>query len=75
MAFEHGAGISLNYDKNTCDQQSTCFQTVLMFQIWLTEMFSNLICPSLMESYGESAAVVVSAVFATREHVDSAKVF
>ena len=45
MAFEHGAGISLNYDKNACDRQSICYQTVLMFQ-----MFSNLICPSLMES-------------------------
>ena len=31
MAFELVAGISLNYDKNTCDQQSTCNQTVVRF--------------------------------------------
>ena len=24
MAIEHVAGISLNYDKNTCHRQSTC---------------------------------------------------
>ena len=33
MAFEHVAGNSLNYDENTCDLQSPCYQTVLRLQI------------------------------------------
>ena len=33
MAFEDVAGNSLNYDENTCDWQSTCYKTVLRFQI------------------------------------------
>ena len=48
MAFGHVAGNYLNYNENTCDRQSTCYQTVLRFQIWLTEMFSNSICLLLM---------------------------
>ena len=35
MAFERVVGIYLNYDKNTCDGKSTCYQAVLRFQIWL----------------------------------------
>ena len=31
MAFEHAAGICLNYDENTWDRQSRCWQTVLRF--------------------------------------------
>ena len=33
MAFEDVAGNSLKYDENTCDRNSTCYQTVLRFQI------------------------------------------
>ena len=33
MAFEHVAGNSVNYNENTCDGQSTCYQTVLKFQV------------------------------------------
>ena len=33
MAFEEVTGISLNYDENTGNQQSTCYQTVWIFQI------------------------------------------
>ena len=32
-AFELVVGISLFYDKNTCDRQSMCYQTVLRFWI------------------------------------------
>ena len=48
MAFEHVAGISFNYDENTCDRQSTCSQIVLRFQILLTEMISDSVCLWLM---------------------------
>ena len=75
MAFKHVAGISLNCNENTYDRQSTRYQTVLWFQTSLKEMFSNSICLGLMENYDESAAVVISAVFVTREHVYSPKVF
>ena len=50
MTFEHIARISLKYDKNTCDWQSTCYQTAVRFQIWLREILPNSICLGLMES-------------------------
>ena len=50
MVIEHVAGISLNYEKNTLYRQSPCYQTVLTFQIWLKETFSNSICRGLMEN-------------------------
>ena len=50
MGFEHNAGISLNYDENICDRQSTRYQAVLRFHTWLKEMFSNSICLALMEN-------------------------
>ena len=33
MVFEHASGISLNYDGNTCERQSTCYERVLRFYI------------------------------------------
>ena len=57
MAFEHVAGISLNYDENTCDRQSTYCQRILRFQISRTEMFSDSINLGLIEIYDESDAV------------------
>ena len=38
-------------------------------------MFSNSVCFGLMEIYDKSAAMVISAVFNTSEHVDSWRVF
>ena len=70
MAFEHVAAISLSDDENTCHRQSTCYQTVLRLHVWLKEMFSNLICLGLTQNEDESAAVPISAVFVTRQHVD-----
>ena len=61
-------------DENTCDQHSTCYETVLRFQISLTERFSNSICLASMENCNKRAAMVVSAVFNTREHLDSRRV-
>ena len=37
MVFERVPGIYVNYDENTCDRQSTCYQTVVKFQISLKE--------------------------------------
>ena len=65
MAVEHVAVVSLNYDENTYDPQSTCYETVLKFHIWLKEMFCNSICLALMENQDESAAVLTSGVFGT----------
>ena len=50
MAFEHVSGIFLKHDKNTCERQSTCYQTVLRFHILLKEVFSNSICLDLIEN-------------------------
>ena len=50
MAFENVAGISLNYDENKCDRQSTYYQTFPRFHIWVEEMFSNSIFLGLMEN-------------------------
>ena len=33
IAFEYFAGNSLNYEENTCDRQSMCYQPVLRFHI------------------------------------------
>ena len=71
IAFEPVGRISLIYDENTCDRQST----VLQFLIYLREMFSTCICPRLIGKYDKSAAVLVSAVFGTREHFGSRMVF
>ena len=75
MVFEHVARISVNYDENTSDRQSTCYQTVVRFHIWIKQMFCNSICGGLMENKDESAVVLISAAFVTSEQGDSAKVF
>ena len=50
IAFEPIVGTYLNYEENTCERQSTCYQTILRFSIWLREMFSNWLCLGLMEN-------------------------
>ena len=58
-------------NENTYDRQSTCYQTVLRFQISLSESFSNSMCVGSMERSDKTARIVVSAVFNTREDTDS----
>ena len=41
MAFECGAVTYLYYEVNSCDRQSTCYQTVLRSQMLLVVMFSD----------------------------------
>ena len=74
-AFEPVVGIYLNYEENTCDRHSTCYQTVLRFQIWLIDIFSNLICLGLMENKHERAAVQILSVFAARDPLDFLREF
>ena len=57
IAFQPIAGISLIYDEDTCDRQPTCYQTVPRFGIWLKDMFSNSICPILIENCNKTAGV------------------
>ena len=71
IASKHFAGIFLNSDEETCDQQSTSYQKVLGFQNLLKKMFSNSVCLCIMENYNEGAAALISAVFVTHQHVDS----
>ena len=74
MALNPVSRISLTYDGNTCERQSTCYQTVLRFHIQLKEMFSSSISLCLIENLDESAAVLISALFVSREHIDSPRV-
>ena len=75
MVFEHVVKLLSNNDENTCYRQSMCYQTVLGLQILLTGSFSNSMCQGLMEIYDKSASMVILAVFNTRQHVDSRRVF
>ena len=75
IAFERIGGISLIYDENTCDRRSTRYETLLNFWTCLRKIFSNSICRRLMENCDKSAAVEVLALFWTREHFDSRRVF
>ena len=52
MALEPVAGTYLHYEENSCDRQSTCYQTVLGSQIWLRDMFSNSIFSLINQKLG-----------------------
>ena len=43
MSFEGFAVTYLYYEVNSCDRETTCYQTVLRCQSCLKEMFSNQI--------------------------------
>ena len=74
MPFQQVSWISLNYHENSCERQSTCYQTVLRFDIWLKQVFSNSIYLGSMEIDDQKVDVVISAVIITPEQVDSPKV-
>ena len=63
IAVELNAESSLCYDKNTCHLPSTCYQTVLRFQIRVGAMTHISISLILIRSYQKSAAVQTSGVF------------
>ena len=50
IVFELVAKISLKSSKKRCDWSSTCWKTVLRFQIWLRQMLFDWICLRLMEN-------------------------
>ena len=75
MAVEQVAEIFFSNNENTYDPHSTCYQTVLKFQISLRETSLNSMCVGSKVSSGKSAFMVVSAVFNTRGYVDSRSVF
>ena len=75
IAFETVAGVFFIFDENTCDRQSTCYQTILRFHISEREIFSNSTYRRLFENLEKSTAVQVSAVFGNREHAHSGRVF
>ena len=65
IAVELVAGVSLNYDKNACEQPSTCKKASLRFQILLRDMIHNSICLILMENWHESPVLQTCGVFQT----------
>ena len=50
IAFEVKAVISVNYDKNACEQPSMCYKALLRFEIEIRETTSILICLRLTEN-------------------------
>ena len=75
MAFEIVAENSAYCCRNTCHQQLMREQTVSRFYIRLKVTFSNSIYLELTRKEGNSSAVLISAVFRTRQHVHSQMVF
>ena len=75
ISFQLAAAVSVNYDKNRCESLPTCSKAVLRFQIQLRDMIHNSICFILMGHYHKSAALHISAVFWTHEHIKSQRVF
>ena len=70
MPFDVVAANSSYFDGNTCHRQPMCYKTVLNFQFWLRQAFSNSIYRILMEKSDNSGSVLISAVFETREDLD-----
>ena len=56
ITFELVAGISGDYDKNTCDRPSTCQKKVLTFKKGLRDKIQNSLCFILMKRWPKSAA-------------------
>ena len=64
-AFEFVLRKSAFSDGNTCHRESTCYQTLWKFQMWLRQTFSNSIYLEVVEKEENSDAVLTSAVFRT----------
>ena len=69
MAFEIVAVNSEYCYRNTRHRQLMFEQTVLKFHIRLKQTFCNSIYLELTRKEGNTAAVLISAVFGTRYHV------
>ena len=72
IAFELIAVNSHYYKESTCDQHS---QRELRFKISLRETFPNSIFLGIVIRYYKSAAVQISAVLRTLQHVDCPTMF
>ena len=75
IAFEPVAVISLNFAENTCYRQSSCYETVLGFQIRLRVILSDSICLRLIGNLAKNSLVQVAAAFGSPEHVDCRMMF
>ena len=62
-AFEFVLRKSAFSDGNTCHRESTCYQTLWKFQMWLRQTFSNSIYLKFLEKEENSGYVLTSAVF------------
>ena len=65
ISFEVKVLISVNYEKNACEQWSQCEKAVLRFQIQLRDIIHNSICLMIIEHLNKSPPVQTSAVFRT----------
>ena len=65
IAFEFGTTNSQNLEQDICHWQSICYETPLIFNISLREIFSNSASLRVVKKYDESALMQISQEFGT----------
>ena len=62
IAFESGEKNSLKFEKDTCHWQSMCYETSLMFNISLMQIFFKSVTLGVMKKFDESALMQILQV-------------
>ena len=60
IAFESGKANSHNPEQDICHWQSMCYETPLIFNISLREIFSRSRLPRVMKKYDQSVLMQIS---------------
>ena len=68
IAFKLGQADSHNPEQDTCHWQSIWYETLLLFNISLREIFSKSVSLRVMEKYDESTLTQISQVFVTLQN-------
>ena len=63
IAFEWGTLNSHNPEQDTCNRQSMCQQTPLLFQTSIRDIFSESFALKVMEKFDQSAFMKILQVF------------
>ena len=65
ISFESGTRNSHNPEQDICHWQSMCYETPLIFNISLIEIFSRSRLPRVMKKYDQSVLMQISQEFGT----------
>ena len=65
ISFESGTRNSHNPEQDICHWQSMCYETPLIFNISLREIFSRSRLPRVMKKYDQSVLMQISQEFGT----------